>query len=150
MEPFSHFPAGAGIADLIDHTLLKAEASRSDIERLCAEARAHGFGAVCVNPVWVPLCRAALDGAGVEVATVVGFPLGASQPETKCAEAALAVAIRTFWLDDVGSAAARLCFGTGAGITWGSDPLREWDETTLKAGRLIELASAATATTAAR
>jgi para-aminobenzoate synthetase component 1 len=66
------------------------------------------------------------------------------------AEAALAVAIRTFWLDDVGSDAARLCFGTGAGITWGSDPLREWDETTLKAGRLIELASAATATTAAR
>ena len=59
-------------------------------------------------------------------------------------EAALAVAIRTFWLDD-----GRLCFGAGAGITWGSDPRREWDETTLKARRLLGLASTRV-TTAAR
>jgi para-aminobenzoate synthetase component 1 len=59
-------------------------------------------------------------------------------------EAVLAVAIRTFWLDD-----GRLCFGTGAGITWGSDPRREWDETELKAARLLALASRVPVTPAA-
>lgn len=64
-------------------------------------------------------------------------------------EAVLAVAIRTFWLENTARDDARLCFGAGAGITWGSDPAREWDETTLKAARLIGLASAP-ATRAAR
>ncbi len=64
--------------------------------------------------------------------------------------AVLAVAIRTFWLDDEGPDGGRLCFGTGAGITWGSDPRREWDETSLKAARLVGLASDGAATTAAR
>ena len=79
------------IAEFIDHTLLKAEATRAEIEQLCAEAIEHTFAAVCVNPVWVPLCAAMLGGSGVAVATVVGFPLGANQAETKAAEAALAV-----------------------------------------------------------
>lgn len=81
----------ARIADLIDHTLLKPEATRRDVERLCAEALEHRFAAVCVNPVWVPLCRDALAGSGVKVATVIGFPLGANEPDTKAFEAALAV-----------------------------------------------------------
>ncbi len=81
----------ARIADFIDHTLLKAEATRSEVEKLCAEARDQRFAAVCVNPVWVTLCRELLAGSQVKVATVIGFPLGASSPEIKAAEAALAV-----------------------------------------------------------
>ena len=81
----------ARIADFIDHTLLKAEATRAEVEKLCAEAATHRFAAVCVNPVWVPLCAERLRGTSVQVATVVGFPLGANQPEIKSAETARAV-----------------------------------------------------------
>jgi deoxyribose-phosphate aldolase len=82
---------GARVADFVDHTLLKPEATRRDVEQLCAEAGEHRFAAVCVNPTWVPLCRDVLAGSRVKVATVVSFPLGASRPEVKAAEAALAV-----------------------------------------------------------
>lgn len=81
----------ARIADFIDHTLLKPEATRAEIEKLCDEAATHRFAAVCVNPVWVPLCAARLRGTTVKIATVIGFPLGANQPETKAFEAARAV-----------------------------------------------------------
>ena len=81
---------GARIAEFIDHTALKAETTRAEIEQLCAEAMEYGFAAVCVNPVWVPLCASLLTGSRVALATVVGFPLGASQPEIKAAETALA------------------------------------------------------------
>lgn len=84
-------PSVARIAALIDHTILKAEATRSDIETLCAEARELEFAAVCVNPVWVSLCRDALASAPTLVATVVAFPLGASEPATKAYETSLAV-----------------------------------------------------------
>lgn len=84
-------PSVARIAALIDHTLLKAEATRDDVESLCDEAREHGFVAVCVNPVWVPLCRARLRGAQTKVATVIAFPLGACEPEIKAHEATLSV-----------------------------------------------------------
>ena len=80
------------VADFVDHTLLKAEATRADILKLCAEAREHRFAAVCVNPVWVELCAAELAGTDVAVASVCGFPLGAATPEIKAAEAADAVA----------------------------------------------------------
>ena len=79
------------VADFVDHTLLKAEATRADILKLCAEAREHRFAAVCVNPAWVELCAAELAGTSVAVASVCGFPLGASTSETKAAEAAEAV-----------------------------------------------------------
>ena len=82
---------GARIAEFIDHTLLKAETTKAEIEQLCAEAREHEFAAVCVNPVWVPLCAGLLTGSRVALATVVGFPLGANQPATKAAETALAI-----------------------------------------------------------
>jgi deoxyribose-phosphate aldolase len=82
---------GARIAEFIDHTLLKAEATRSEIEKLCAEAVENEFAAVCVNPVWVPLCAQRLQGSSVALATVIGFPLGANASETKGAETALAV-----------------------------------------------------------
>jgi len=81
----------ARIAEFIDHTLLKAETTRSEIDQLCAEAVEHEFAAVCVNPVWVPRCAERLKGTAVALATVIGFPLGANQSEIKAAETALAV-----------------------------------------------------------
>ena len=84
-------PTVARIAALIDHTLLKAETTRSDIESLCDEASAHEFAAVCVNPVWVALCSASLGSHPTSVATVIDFPLGASESDTKVGEAELAV-----------------------------------------------------------
>lgn len=74
------------IARLIDHTLLKPEATREDIRRLCREARQYGFASVCVNPCWVALAASELAGSSVKVCTVVGFPLGANTTETKVAE----------------------------------------------------------------
>jgi deoxyribose-phosphate aldolase len=75
------------IAALIDHTLLKPEATREQIRNLCREALGRGFAAVCVNPWWVPLCASELAGSGVRVATVAGFPLGAAMTEVKMHEA---------------------------------------------------------------
>jgi deoxyribose-phosphate aldolase len=75
------------IAALIDHTLLKPEATREQIRNLCREALERGFAAVCVNPWWVPLCASELAGSGVRVATVAGFPLGAAMTEVKMHEA---------------------------------------------------------------
>lgn len=80
------------VADFVDHTLLKAEATRAEILKLCAEAREYRFAAVCVNPTWVELCVRELYGTDVAVATVVGFPLGATTARAKAAEAREAVA----------------------------------------------------------
>jgi deoxyribose-phosphate aldolase len=79
------------IAALIDHTILKPEATRDDIVKVCREARQYHFASVCVNPYWVPLVTAGLAGSDVKVCTVVGFPLGATSTEAKVAEAAAAV-----------------------------------------------------------
>lgn len=75
------------IARLIDHTLLKPEATPEQIERLCAEAREHGFASVCVNPSYVALAARLLSGSATLVCTVIGFPLGATTSETKLFEA---------------------------------------------------------------
>ena len=79
------------LARYIDHTALKPEASRGDIETLCDQALAYNVAAVCVNPIWVPLAVQRLRGSQTAVATVAGFPLGASTPTTKAAEAREAV-----------------------------------------------------------
>jgi deoxyribose-phosphate aldolase len=79
------------IAALIDHTILKPEATRADVVKVCREARQYNFASVCVNPYWVPLVRAELTGSPVKVCTVVGFPLGATSTEAKVAEAAAAL-----------------------------------------------------------
>jgi deoxyribose-phosphate aldolase len=79
------------IAALIDHTILKADATRAEVIKICREARQYNFASVCVNPSWVPLVRAELSGSPVKVCTVVGFPLGATSTESKAAEAAIAV-----------------------------------------------------------
>jgi len=74
------------IAALIDHTILKPEATRSDVIKICREARQYNFASVCVNPYWVPLVKAELAGSPVLVCTVVGFPLGATSTEAKVCE----------------------------------------------------------------
>src|SRR5580765_8450347 len=75
------------LAKLIDHTLLKPEATRDEVVKLCEEARKHRFASVCVNTTWVPLCKALLAGSDVMVCAVVGFPLGAMSPQAKAYEA---------------------------------------------------------------
>jgi deoxyribose-phosphate aldolase len=79
------------IAALIDHTILKPEATEADVRKVCAEARRYSFASVCVNAFWVPLVAAELKGAPVKVCTVVGFPLGATSTEAKRAEAGAAI-----------------------------------------------------------
>lgn len=74
-------------ASLIDHTLLKPEASESDIRKLCDEAVQFGFASVCVNPGWVKRASEFLRGSGIPVCTVIGFPLGATLPDVKAYEA---------------------------------------------------------------
>lgn len=80
-------PSVAEVAALIDHTLLKPDASRAEIDQICREAAEYRFAAVCVNPWYVPLAERLLRGSGVKVCTVVGFPLGATFPKIKLAEA---------------------------------------------------------------
>ncbi len=75
------------LASYIDHTLLRPDASPADIDELCDEAAEYGFAAVCINPTWVARATRRLRGAGVMVASVVGFPLGANTPEIKAMEA---------------------------------------------------------------
>jgi len=76
---------------MIDHTLLKPDATQEQIAQLCYEARKYNFAAVCVNPAWVKLCSQLLKGSPVHVCTVVGFPLGATPPEVKAYEAQQAI-----------------------------------------------------------
>ena len=89
------------IASMIDHTLLKPEATPAQVEKLCAEAAEYHFASVCVNPVYIPLAARLLDGTGVKVCCVVGFPLGAIAPEQKAAEAASCAAMGAEELDMV-------------------------------------------------
>ena len=79
------------IAAYIDHTLLKQDAAAPQIDRLCAEAAQYHFASVCVNPWYVPRCVKNLQGTGVKVCTVVGFPLGATTTESKVFETLQAV-----------------------------------------------------------
>lgn len=75
------------LKDYIDSTILKPEATKEDIEKLCKEAKDYGFKAVCVNPCYASLAKAILKGSKVGVAVVVGFPLGATLPSVKAYEA---------------------------------------------------------------
>lgn len=76
---------------LIDHTLLKANASKNDITKLCDEAMQYDFASVCVNPVWVSYCAENLKESDVRVCTVIGFPLGANTSKVKAYEAKMAI-----------------------------------------------------------
>lgn len=79
-------PQDGDIARLIDHTLLKPDASQDQIAQLCYEARTHNFASVCINPTHVKLAAQLLKGSAVDVCTVVGFPLGASPATVKAYE----------------------------------------------------------------
>src|SRR6266513_3340451 len=78
-------------ASLIDHTLLKPDATETEIKRLCEEAAQYHFASVCVNPTWVRVSACNLQGSGVPVCTVIGFPLGATLPDVKAYEARRAI-----------------------------------------------------------
>lgn len=82
----------AELARTIDHTILRADATRADVAKVCREAREHGFYSVCVNPVHVPDVAAALAGSDVATCAVVDFPLGATPSAVKAAEARWVVA----------------------------------------------------------
>jgi deoxyribose-phosphate aldolase len=92
LPPWLARHAGArGLGGLLDHTLLKPEATQAQIEELCDEGRRFAVKAVCVNGAWTELCADRLVGSGVIVAVVAGFPLGAMATATKAEEARLAV-----------------------------------------------------------
>ncbi len=80
------------IASYIDHTLLKPEATKEQIVKLCQEAAEYKFASVCVNPAWVAVSAKELENSPVKVCTVIGFPLGASTSETKAFETTDAIA----------------------------------------------------------
>jgi deoxyribose-phosphate aldolase len=88
-------------AKYMDHTILKPEAVRETVARFCDEARRYRFAAVCVNPCWIAFARERLQGSGVKVATVIGFPLGAGTSAAKAFEARDAVAAGADELDMV-------------------------------------------------
>lgn len=89
------------LAQYIDHTILAADATMADIDRICTEAHTHQFYSVCVNSCWISHCHAQLAGSGVAIAAVVGFPLGAMDSQAKAAEAQRAVALGAGELDMV-------------------------------------------------
>lgn len=89
------------LAHYVDHTLLKAEASKSDIEQLCREATELNFYAVCVNPIWIGECVKRLEKTSVRVATVVGFPLGCNTLSSKSHETKDAVSLGADEIDMV-------------------------------------------------
>lgn len=90
-----------GVAKIIDHTQLKPEATAGQIVKLCDEAREYGFGAVMLNPCYVELAHSRLQGSGVKVGTVIGFPLGATLASVKRFEAAEALELGAVEIDMV-------------------------------------------------
>jgi deoxyribose-phosphate aldolase len=83
--------APGDVAALIDHTLLKPDATRAEVDQLCAEAKQFGFATVCVNPVWVAHASRQLQGSRVGVTAVVAFPFGATTPDVKTFETRRAI-----------------------------------------------------------
>jgi deoxyribose-phosphate aldolase len=102
-DPAPRSPLPVNLASLIDHTLLKPEVTRSDIERLCSEGLQHGFAAVCVDGSWVELCARLLSGSKVKVATVAGFPHGAMTSGAKANQTAELVGLGADEIDMVAS-----------------------------------------------
>jgi deoxyribose-phosphate aldolase len=89
------------LASLIDHTILKADATEEQVTQLCREAREHHFAAVCVNASYVTICGELLCDSNIDIAAVVGFPLGATLPEVKAYEAQRAIAAGATEIDMV-------------------------------------------------
>ncbi len=121
------------LAAYIDHTALKATVTPNDVERLCAEAKANGFAAVCVNPVYVPLTASLLAGSSVRTCTVIGFPLGAAANSVKAFEARQALADGARELDMV--------INVGAAINGDWQTVQEDIRAVVRAARETEAAT---------
>ncbi len=89
------------LSKYIDHTLLKADATKEQIVKLCKEAKEKDFASVCVNPCWIEVAKKELEGTGVDVCVVVGFPLGAMTTEAKAFEAKNAIELGATEVDMV-------------------------------------------------
>jgi deoxyribose-phosphate aldolase len=85
-------PTKEELAHWVDHTLLKPDAVKDEIIKVCQEAKEYKFASVCINPTWISLAQKQLRGTAVKVCSVIGFPLGATLPEIKAAEARAAIA----------------------------------------------------------
>ena len=100
-EPQTSVRSWQSIANFVDHTLLKSEATANQIIRLCEEAANYNFAAICVNPWWIGLAVSVLHGTPVKIATTIGFPLGANHTTVKRFESAEAVRLGAHELDMV-------------------------------------------------
>lgn len=128
-------PADLKLAAMIDHTLLKPDATPDEIAQLCFEARKHGFASVCVNPGHVRLCADLLRGTAVKVCTVIGFPLGATSPETKVYETETALRDGATEIDMVINIGAL----KGGDNTWVARDIRGVVETAHAAGAIVKV-----------
>ena len=128
-------PADLQLASMIDHTLLKPEATPDQIAQLCFEARKYGFASVCVNPGHVKLCADLLRGSEVKVCTVIGFPLGATSPETKVYETETALRDGATEIDMVINIGAL----KGADYTWVARDIRGVVEIAHAAGAIVKV-----------
>ncbi len=128
-------PTDASIAAMIDHTLLKPDATPDQIAQLCFEARKYGFASVCVNPGHVRLCSDLLRSTPVKVCTVIGFPLGATSPEAKVYETETALRDGATEIDMVINIGAL----KGADYTWVARDIQGVVETAHAAGAIVKV-----------
>lgn len=128
-------PKDLNIASMIDHTLLKPDATPDQIAQLCYEARKYGFASVCINPGHVKLCADLLRGSSVKVCTVIGFPLGATSPESKVYETETALRDGATEIDMVINIGAL----KGGDFTWVARDIRGVVETGHAAGAIVKV-----------
>lgn len=128
-------PTDLNLASMIDHTLLKPDATPDQIAQLCFEARKYGFASVCVNPGHVKLCADLLRGSDVKVCTVIGFPLGATSPEAKVYETETALRDGATEIDMVINIGAL----KGGDFTWVARDIRGVVETSHAAGAIVKV-----------
>jgi len=128
-------PQDLNIASMIDHTLLKPDATPDQIAQLCFEARKYSFASVCVNPGHVSLCADLLRGSNVKVCTVIGFPLGATSPAAKVYETETALRDGATEIDMVINIGAL----KGGDFTWVARDIRGVVETAHNAGAIVKV-----------
>lgn len=128
-------PTDLNLASMIDHTMLKPDVTPDQIAQLCFEARKYGFASVCVNPGHVKLCADLLRGSNVKVCTVIGFPLGATSPESKVYETETALRDGATEIDMVINIGAL----KGGDFTWVARDIRGVVETAHIAGAIVKV-----------
>ena len=128
-------PTDLNLASMIDHTLLKPDATPDQIAQLCFEARKYGFASVCVNPGHAKLCADLLRGSNVKVCTVIGFPLGATSPEAKVYETETALRDGATEIDMVINIGAL----KGGDYTWVARDIRGVAETAHTGGAILKV-----------